>query len=95
MNSLFGPKSSQGIAQSPIQSGQNQNDPTSIVESALRRSGGDAKAAFYLAAREKGVDPDMFLKELESAGDMKSMAMKVLDQNPQMKKLASLFSMIK
>jgi hypothetical protein len=28
----------------------------------LKRSGGDAKAAFYMAAKEKGVDPNAIIK---------------------------------
>lgn len=74
---------------------QMNTDSAAVVEDALKRSGGDAKSAFYLLAKEKGIDPDSFLKQFGSENDMKAAAMKVLNQNPQMKRLMSLFSLIK
>ena len=74
----------------------NQNvDAVSYAESMLKRSGGDAKAAFYLAAEEKGINPDDFLNRLNSFGDMKTMAQNVLATNPRAKQFMSLFSMVK
>ena len=74
----------------------NQNvDAVSYAESMLKRSGGDAKAAFYLAAEEKGINPDVFLNRLNSFGDMKTMAQNVLATNPWAKQFMSLFSMVK
>lgn len=74
---------------------KKSNNTTDLVEDALKRSGGDAKAAFYLLAREQGVDPDAALKQISSMGDIRGAAMNVLNQNPQMKRLMSLFSLIK
>ena len=74
---------------------KKSNDSADLVEDALRRSGGDAKAAFYLLAKEQGLDPDVALKKITSIGDMKGAAMNVLNQNPQMKRLMSLFSLLK
>lgn len=61
----------------------------------LKRSGGDAKAAFYLAAKEKGADPNVIIDQVNSMGDLHSLAQKMLMSNPKAKKLASLFSMVK
>lgn len=98
MGSLFGPKTTS----SPIPTTENniipfpkKNNSADLVEDVLRRSGGDAKAAFYLLAKEQGMDPDVALKQITSMGDMKGAAMNVLNQNPQMKRLMSLFSLIK
>ena len=74
---------------------KKSNDSADLVEDALKRSGGDAKAAFYLLAREQGVNPDVALKQISSMGDIRGAAMNVLNQNPQMKRLMSLFSLIK
>ena len=70
-------------------------DPVSYAEQMIQRSGGDAKAAFYLAAKERGINPDQFLQQIKSMGDMKSMAMNLMMSNPRAQQLMSLFSMMK
>lgn len=74
---------------------QNGQDSYTYAANMIKRSGGDAKAAFYLAAKEKGVDPDAFLKNLQSMGDVKAMAQNALMSNPQMQQLTSLLSLVK
>lgn len=83
-------------AWSPGQQSQNQNgqDPYDYIEGMLQRSGGDAKAAFYLAAKEKGVDPNEFLKEVQTLGDPRAGIQSMLANNPKAKRLLQLFSLI-
>ena len=95
MASLFSPKPA-----TPSGSNQNgfqmpQQDAIEYAETMLRRSGGDAKAAFYLAAQEKGIDLDVFFKQLQGMGDMKSMVFNSMANNPKVKQLMSLFSLVK
>lgn len=102
MGSLFAPKGNGPVTQTPA---NNQNtlfsmqnseqDPVSYAESMLQRSGGDAKAAFYLAAQEKGIDANQFLKQMQGIGDMRTMAMNMMTSNPRVRKLMSLFSTTK
>lgn len=61
----------------------------------LKRSGGDAKAAFYMAAKEKGVDPNTIIKQVSSIGDPKAAMQSMFMNNPMMQQLSSIFSMIK
>ena len=43
-----------------------QNNPqASEIMSMLNKHGGDAKAAFYDAAKQKGVDPNVILNMLQ------------------------------
>lgn len=70
---------------------QNGQDPTAYAESMIKRSGGDAKAAFYLACKEKGVDPNTILTQMQSIGDPRQMVMNALGGN----KLMSLLSLVK
>ena len=95
MGSLFGPKTNPNQIPASIVQTPQTNNSADLVEDALKRSGGDAKAAFYLLAREQGLDPDAALKQISSMGDIRSAAMNVLNQNPQMKRLMSLFSLFK
>ena len=74
---------------------QNNIDREAIVENAIQQSGGDAKAAFYLATKEMGLDANQVLAEMQSMGDMKSMAQKAMMSNPKIKRLASFFSLMK
>lgn len=100
MGSLFAPRAAntrqtnnQVINQQP----QIQNDQNALnyVQTMLQRSGGDAKAAFYLAAKEKGVDPEAVLNQVRSIKDPRAMVQNMLMSNPQMQSLMSLFSMKK
>lgn len=100
MGSLFAPRAAntrqtnnQVINQQP----QIQNDQNALnyVQTMLQRSGGDAKAAFYLAAKEKGVDPEAVLNQVRSIKDPRAMIQNMLMSNPQMQSLMSLFSMKK
>ena len=61
----------------------------------IKQSGGDARAAFYAAAKEKGVDPDQFITQLKGSGDLKSMAMNLMQNNPRVKSLLTLFGSVK
>lgn len=81
--------------QTPTQQIQNSFDREAIVENAIQRSGGDAKAAFYMAAKQMGQDPDELLAQMQSMGDMKTMAQKAMSSNPRLKRIASLFSLMK
>lgn len=86
------------MRQSPLTTGkeiQNESDAISYAESMIKRSGGDAKAAFYAAAKEKGIDPDRFLSQLSSMGDLNAMAQSMLASNPRISQLMNLFSMNK
>lgn len=70
---------------------QNGPSPADYAEEMVRRSGGDAKAAFYLACKEKGVDPNTILSQMKSMGDPRQMVMSALGGN----KLLSLLSLVK
>lgn len=70
---------------------QNGPNPVDYAESMVKRSGGDAKAAFYLACKEKGVDPNTILTQMQSMGDPRQMLMSALGGN----KLMSLLSLVK
>ena len=78
-----------------IQTPVSNPDPVSTVESALQRSGGDAKAAFYSMAKEQGKDPEQGLEQIRSMGDMKTIAQKMMRADPKIGRLLSLFSMVK
>lgn len=104
MASLFGPRSNrmgilnpttQNPMQTPTQQIQNSFDRETIVENAIQQSGGDAKAAFYMAAKQMGLDPNDVLAQMQSMGDMKTMAQKAMSSNPKLKRIASLFSLMK
>ena len=41
------------------------NNPRSVeIMNMINASGGDPKAAFYAVAKQRGIDPDQFLKSL-------------------------------
>jgi hypothetical protein len=94
MASLFAPKST---TPPPVNGAPNQNgqDRMSIVENALQQSGGDAKAAFYLAAQQMGIDGDQALSKIQSMGNINTVAQNVISSNPRAKRLFNLFSMFK
>lgn len=81
--------------QAPTQQIQNNFDREAIVENAIQQSGGDAKAAFYMAAKQMGLDPNEVLAQMQSMGDMKTMAQKAMFSNPKLKRIASFFSLMK
>lgn len=85
----------QNPMQIPTPQIQNSFDREAIVENAIQQSGGDAKAAFYMAAKQMGQDPDELLAQMQSMGDMKTMAQKAMSSNPRLKRIASLFSLMK
>ena len=68
-----------------------QNDPVAYAENMVRQSGGDARAAFYAAAQEKGVDPEQFIAQMKNSGSLQGLAMAVMQRNPRAKSLLSLF----
>lgn len=70
---------------------QNGSSPVDYAEAMVKRSGGDAKAAFYLACKEKGVDPNTILSQMQSIRDPRQMLMSALGGN----KLMSLMSLVK
>lgn len=74
---------------------QNNQDPITYVESMLQRTGGNAKDAFFMAAKEKGVDPNQIINQVKSMGDPQAMLQGMLMGNPNMQRLISLFSTIK
>lgn len=85
----------QNPMQTPTPQIQNSFNREAIVENAIQQSGGDAKAAFYMAAKQMGQDPDELLAQMQSMGDMKTMAQKAMSSNPRLKRIASLFSLMK
>lgn len=74
---------------------QNSEDAISIATNALTQSNGDAKAAFYSLAQQKGVDPDAVLKSINSMGDPKKLMMSMLQSNPRIGNLFKLFGVMK
>ena len=68
-----------------------QNDPVTYAENMIQQSGGDARAAFYAAAKEKGIDPDQFIAQMKGSGSLQGLAMAVMQRNPRAKALLSLF----
>lgn len=51
----------QAFVQNMLQSNPN----SAAVVQLINASGGDPKAAFYELARQKGIDPESFLKSLQ------------------------------
>lgn len=92
MGSLFSQKPNR---KNEVQNANLNADPISYAENALLKSGGDPKAAFYMAAKEKGIDPDQFLKQISSLGDSRSMLQNLIMSNPRARQLMSLFSAVK
>ena len=45
---------------------QNRQDPTEYAEEMIKRSGGDARAAFFLACKEKGIDPNSIIQQVQA-----------------------------
>ena len=98
MAGLFAPRTGNNtipISNSQATARQDQPDPVSYAKNMLQRSGGDARAAFYLAAKEKGVDPNIILNQVKSMGNPQGMIQNALMGNSKMGELMSLLSMIK
>ena len=94
-SSLFGPQS-QIPSRTPVPFTPRQNeDPVDIATQALNQSNGNAKEAFYTLAQQKGVDPNQFLKQIESMGDIKKLAQNMLMSNPRVGNLFKLFGAIR
>lgn len=57
------------MAQNPqlaVQEMMRKNPQFQQLNQFIKRSGGDPKQAFYTLARQKGVDPEAVLRELQS-----------------------------
>ena len=57
------------MAQNPtlaVQEMVRKNPQFQQAEQFIKQTGGDPKQAFYALAKQKGVDPDAFLRELQS-----------------------------
>ena len=76
---------------SPVSNPQIQNDPVSVAETMMQQNGGDAKAAFYALAKQKGVDPNAVLDQINSMGNPKQMIQNMIMQNPRIGGLMRLF----
>lgn len=74
---------------------QNGQDPVDYASEMIRRSGGDAKAAFYSACKEKGVDADSFIQQVRFLKNPQGELQNLLLNNPKAKSLLSLFSSVK
>lgn len=74
---------------------QNESDPVDYAGEMLKRSGGDARAAFYLACQEKGIDPAPILQQAQMAKNPMAMVQSMLMNNPKGKNLLSLLSLVK
>lgn len=97
MGSLFAPRPASIKQPANNVSEQSNNDSNAInyAQTMLQRSGGDAKAAFYMAAKEKGIDPETILAQVRSIKDPRAMLQTMMARNPKAQGLMSLFSMIK
>lgn len=80
-------------SQNSVQNGQQ--DPADYAAEMLRRSGGDAKAAFYLACQEKGIDADTFIQQVQAMKNPQGAFQEMLMSNPKVKSLMTLFSLAK
>lgn len=74
---------------------QNSQDPVDYVTQMIQRSGGDARAAFYSACKEKGVDADDFLWKVRMMKNPQAEIQNMVLNNPKVKSLFSLFSLMK
>lgn len=97
MGALFAPR--QRIDAMPQNStlyqNQNAQDPTDYVQEMLARSGGDAKAAFYLGCQEKGVNPDLIIQQAQLVQNPKQALRNMAMSNPKMQGLMALLSAVK
>jgi hypothetical protein len=84
---LFAPRPNNGV--------QPRQDPADYAEMMMKRSGGDARAAFYMACKEKGVDPEQFLQQVRSIRDPQTMLQNIFMQDPKAQQLMTLFSLSK
>lgn len=73
----------------------NSIDPADYAAEMILRSGGDAKAAFYLACKEKGVNAEDFLKNVQAIQNPKAAIQSAIANNPKAKTLFTLFSSMK
>lgn len=71
---------------------QNGQDSVSYAEEMIKRSGGDARAAFYLACKEKGADPNDIIKQIKGMSNPQEAFKNLLLSNPRAQALFSLFS---
>lgn len=71
------------------------SDPVDVATNVLTSTNGDAKAAFYKLAEQKGVDPNQFLSSLSSLGNPTTLIANMMKNNPQVGNLFRLFGAIK
>ena len=100
MGKLFTPSRNEGSTDALHQNGpqfqpQQQQAPADYAEAMLKRSGGDARSAFYMACKEKGIDPEAFLARFKNMGNLRGIAQNMIMQDPKVQQLFSLFSMMK
>ena len=74
---------------------QNNQDPVDYTTEMIKRSGGDAKAAFYLACKEKGVDADAFIRGIQTMQNPKGAIQQAVMSDPRVKNLFALYSSVK
>ena len=74
---------------------QNNQDPVTYTEEMIKRSGGDARAAFYSACKEKGVDADAFIQQIRLMKNPQAEIQNMILGDPRIKSLFSLFSSAK
>lgn len=89
-SSLFGPMEARPTNNQPTAVTSQTSDPVAVAESALRQSGGDARAAFYSLAQAKGVDPEAFLRQFNGSNMMNQ----ALKSSPSISRLMSLASFL-
>lgn len=82
-----------GFSQNSVQNGQQ--DPADYAAEMLKRSGGDAKAAFYLACQEKGIDGDAFIRQVQVMKNPQGAFQEMLINNPKVKSLMTLLNSAK
>lgn len=73
----------------------DQQDPADYASAMLQRSGGDARAAFYLACKEKGIDADAFIQKVQAIKNPQGVMQEMLMSNPKIRSLMTLFNSAK
>ena len=94
-SSLFGQMDLNQISKGTTLTAQTSNNAVSVAKSALIQSGGNAKAAFYSLAKQKGVDPNAVINQINSMGNPKTILQSMLLSNPDIEGLFSIFGNLK
>ena len=74
---------------------QNKRDPVDYATEMIQRSGGDAKAAFYLACKEQGVDPNTIIRGIQTMQNPRGAIQEAIMSDPRVKNLFTLYSSVK